>query len=590
MNARKELVDDLQKTKEIILPLNLNTKTKEEQISLLDKDINNIQHLELIIPIIGGFSVGKSTFINHYLGQEKLLPTGTLPVTKLATELRYTSGEEYAELIKVDEQDIDKITEIKRIKLSELSSFVAESGNKEEDLDYNYIKLYINNTKLKELEPFIIADMPGLNSGNKLHNLAIEFYLRRGVHFIFLENAESGEINNDSLKELENILNSNKDFSFCLTRCDRTDNETLQEVIDKMVDTLDVQLGEDYKIYRSNLEEEPVLGSIIRDIDQDKIINDIFLDEIDSKICKIIEILKDNVQVLKNDSDNIKLSQEYLLKQKERLKTQQNRELAELENKKFDGVNQILEQVKAELRLNKSRLISRMEGDPKQFSEEIGSLVQSKLSSSIKSYLENVSSELTERFSNILHDIADKNTDRIGLANETLERLKNDINRNLNKTLLDIRNIDSDINDTGSDNNMLGSILKMVISFLTDNPIIKSVVSLLPDFISNIFSSSSHSSSDRHIQEMKRQDMLDKIFNENIVPKVIGDINAKLPEILNDFKLKLMSQIKEIFEKELQQKAEEIDRAVKEKGNVKNKENEISLLSQAIDSLQALIK
>lgn len=43
---------------------------------------------ELLVPITGGFSSGKSTLLNTLIGRQ-LLPTAILPETALAAELRY---------------------------------------------------------------------------------------------------------------------------------------------------------------------------------------------------------------------------------------------------------------------------------------------------------------------------------------------------------------------------------------------------------------------------------------------------------------------------------------------------------------------
>ena len=52
--------------------------------------IHNIKQAELIVPVVGGFSAGKSTLINSFLGCD-LLPTAITPETALATELRYST-------------------------------------------------------------------------------------------------------------------------------------------------------------------------------------------------------------------------------------------------------------------------------------------------------------------------------------------------------------------------------------------------------------------------------------------------------------------------------------------------------------------
>ncbi|OBX88131.1 dynamin family protein [Haemophilus haemolyticus] len=596
MTTKENLLNYIQQAKEIIEPLSLNNETKVEEIAVLDKYSNDINHLEMIIPIVGGFSAGKSTLINYFLDpnhkKEKrkgILPTGQEPVTKLATELRYTEGKEYAELIKLDDNNPDFIIERTQVNLSELDKFVAESGNQNDELDYSYIKLYSNNKKLKELEPFILADMPGFGSANNRHNKAIDLYIRRGVHFVILHPVGSGEITGDIIQEAEKILQTEKEFTFCLTKADTRSEDIIEEVRENITDTLnDLDYGNE--IYVSSVKNTDALQHILDNIDKDKLIENIFSDGLHSQGRKFIETLNSNISVLQETEEEIKSAKDKLERQKERLEEKQAREMNSLESRRFDGVNLIIERIKTELRTNKARLLKTLERNQFQFSEEVGSLIQNTLSSSVKSYLERLSTELTEQFAGILQEMSARNASQMSLNNESLLRLKADINRKMNQTLLDIRNIDTNVKeDSQSNNDVIGIILKIITSLLTKNPIAQAVVSLLPSFITDIFGSSDDGST-RRIQEMKQQDALERAFEESIIPKVASSIEEQLPQMLNGFKNQLIAQIKIIFDQEIKDKIQEIDRASQEKGNVKDQELEISKLKSAISSLKQVMK
>lgn len=596
MTIKENLLNYIQQAKEIIEPLSLNNETKEEEIAVLDKYSDDINHLEMIIPIVGGFSAGKSTLINYFLDpnhkKEKrkgILPTGQEPVTKLPTELRYTAGREYAELIKLDDNNPDFIIERTQVNLSELDKFVAESGNQNDELDYSYIKLYSNNKKLKELEPFILADMPGFGSANNRHNKAIDLYIRRGVHFVILHPVGSGEITGDIIQEAEKILQTEKEFTFCLTKVDTRSEDIIEEVRENITDTLN-DLDYENEIYVSSVKNTNSLQHILDNIDKDKLIENIFSDGLHSQGRKFIETLNSNISVLQETEEEIKSAKDKLERQKERLEEKQAREMHSLESRRFDGVNLIIERIKTELRTNKSRLLRTLERNQSQFSEEVGGLIQNTLSSSVKSYLERLSTELTEQFAGILQEMSARNASQMSLNNESLSRLKADINRKMNQTLLDIRNIDTNVKeDSQSNNDVIGIILKIITSLLTKNPIAQVVVSLLPSFITDIFGGSDDGSA-RRIQEMKQQDALERAFEESIIPKVASSIEEQLPQMLNGFKNQLIAQIKIIFDQEIKDKIQEIDRASQEKGNVKDQELEISKLKSAISSLKQAMK
>lgn len=144
----------------------------------VDEYIQRIENLELLVPVVGEFSSGKSSAINLFLERE-ILPVGILPKTSLATELKYGKNE-YIEAIKEDGAEVFEIDEIGKIK--------------ERAKEFKYLRVYLNNEKLNSIEPFILVDMPGFDSPIELHNKAILNYLAKGVYFIVLMSVEKGVI------------------------------------------------------------------------------------------------------------------------------------------------------------------------------------------------------------------------------------------------------------------------------------------------------------------------------------------------------------------------------------------------------------
>ena len=70
-----------------ILPLIVETSIQPDEVTRLQ---NDIEHTELLVPVIGAFSAGKSSLLNAFLG-ENVLGIGLTPETELATELRYSN-------------------------------------------------------------------------------------------------------------------------------------------------------------------------------------------------------------------------------------------------------------------------------------------------------------------------------------------------------------------------------------------------------------------------------------------------------------------------------------------------------------------
>ena len=199
----------------------------------------NIAEAELIVPVVGAFSAGKSTLINSFL-DSGLLPVDITPETALATELRYSENE-YIEAIKANgEADRYTITDIDAIN---------EKANQ-----YQYAKVFFNSEQLKEILPLILVDMPGFDSPLDLHHRAILTYLSRGSHYAVLISVEEGTVTRSTLRQLSEFHEFDKTFSIFLSKANlRSDSEVgdiVRNIKERLEDDFDfadsvVPLGKD---------------------------------------------------------------------------------------------------------------------------------------------------------------------------------------------------------------------------------------------------------------------------------------------------------------------------------------------------------
>jgi GTPase SAR1 family protein len=170
---------------------------------------------ELIVPVVGGFSSGKSTLINTIIDR-KILPVDISPETSLATELHY-SPEEFIEAVKKDEK-FDRYT------VEEITTV------KDRAADYKYSRLFVKNDVIKEIEPLVLVDMPGFDSPLDQHNKAINEYLDRGCHYIVLSSAED-TVSKSLLRRLKLIDECGRSFSFFLSKANLRTETVINELI-----------------------------------------------------------------------------------------------------------------------------------------------------------------------------------------------------------------------------------------------------------------------------------------------------------------------------------------------------------------------
>ncbi len=218
-------VDSL-KEKEIAL-LTLQEIQKELQLvasypSLFQKTI---------VAVGGGFSAGKSTFLNNLLGLKLKLPEDMNPTTAIPTYCL-------------------------KGKKEVLMGFSQNGGMVELPhlaFDHQFLKSLGFN--LKEIMPFMLLsapsapfeflcfiDTPGYNPGNQGYTggdkEASKESLQHAKHILWLISCERGGIESDDLEFLQDLYEEGKQVFIVLSRADRRTKSQLEEVAKQIKETL----------------------------------------------------------------------------------------------------------------------------------------------------------------------------------------------------------------------------------------------------------------------------------------------------------------------------------------------------------------
>lgn len=219
-------VDSL-KEKEIAL-LTLQEIQKELQLvasypSLFQKTI---------VAVGGGFSAGKSTFLNNLLGLKLKLPEDMNPTTAIPTYCL-------------------------KGKKEVLMGFSQNGGMVElPHLTFNHQFLKSLGFNLKEIMPFMLLsapsvpfeflcfiDTPGYNPGNQGYTggdkEASKESLKHAKHILWLVSCERGELHKDDLEFLQELYEEEgKQVFIVVSRADRRTKSQLEEVAKKIRETL----------------------------------------------------------------------------------------------------------------------------------------------------------------------------------------------------------------------------------------------------------------------------------------------------------------------------------------------------------------
>ena len=559
IQTQKKYSDYLQEVKNILK----DTNVEISKINFYEEKINNT---ELIVPVVGGFSAGKSTLINQFLG-ENILSTALTPETALATELRYSENSYIKAIKKDDTFDKYEISEIDIIK--------------EKAKNYKYIKLYLNNQKLQEIEPLILVDMPGFDAPIEHHNQAILNYLNRGIYFIILTSIEDGNITKSVLREITNIMEFGKDFSFCLSKTNlRTENDikAVQNIIeDQLKDYFDFNKEIILTDNSSGLELEKILNNI----DIEELFKKVFLSDLkfnhienESSINIILSTLKvSREEVLKTIAE-LENSIKNILNKKEQMIEEAEEKYS---NTNIDG---IINKITNELNLQKEVLISYAIANPNNISQEINEIVKNILIPEIRKRIKDVSNRIVDDFSIELKNL-ENNLDNSNFDNNWIEKISYSTKNILEKAQNGLSTIVDERRSKETDDKLykaITTILGVTTSFVA--PIIEIIIIFLPEIVRFISGKA---------KEKQQKEKISEQISISIIPEIKRKLRETIPQIFNDYLKNTIETISQEFETQLEQKRQEIIVTQQDKeDNIKDIEQEILKLENIKKELQFL--
>ena len=120
-SARKQLLEQIDKLRSLrddlasrdpIFISSLPTDVRQKML-LLDRESTRLRNPDLTVAFVGGFSAGKSSLVNAFLGRY-LLPESTKVTTAVPTFVRSQDGDEHAELHYLSDPEIDDLGELYR--------------------------------------------------------------------------------------------------------------------------------------------------------------------------------------------------------------------------------------------------------------------------------------------------------------------------------------------------------------------------------------------------------------------------------------------------------------------------------------------
>lgn len=193
-----------------------------------------------MVAVGGGFSAGKSTFLNNLLGLKLKLPEDTLPTTAIPTYC-----------FKGKKEVLMGFSQNAGMGFSQNAGMVELPYL---TFDHNFLNSLGFN--LKEIMPLMFLsapsvpfeflcfiDTPGYNPSNQGYTSgdkqASKEYLKHAKHILWLISCERVEIHKDDLKYLQELYEESREIFIVVSKADRRTKRQLEEVAIKIKETLE---------------------------------------------------------------------------------------------------------------------------------------------------------------------------------------------------------------------------------------------------------------------------------------------------------------------------------------------------------------
>ncbi len=535
--AQTNFVKFLEQVLEVLKEVEID---KTECSTLLE----SIQKQQLVIPVVGNFSAGKSMLLNRFL-EKSVLPTGITPETSLATELHYSVDERIEAFSNNDEK-------AESFELNEQSFEVI----KENAPKYSYLKVYLNNEALKNSAPLVFVDMPGFDSPISSHTHAILEYLERGVHFVILTSAEEGALTKRMVRELKNLLEFDKGLSFILSKTNLRTPSQVEEISHYIQDQIQDHLDLTTHLIYSN-EDNNALLEVADKIDAEKLFSALYLKRLKSLNSRLQNSLKSVIESFDYSKEKaleeikaLDLGVKDIEKTYEKLRANLEEEYSSV------AVGSVVKKVIEDVRDQKPYLAS-LTNKPNELNSEIESITQQSLIKNAKLEIEKINLSFSKDFH---------------AEFESLNKLSSDLSVNLE------HGIESGINALSVilSKNPATRPFALILQGL--KPLLKDLLTLLPNIIASFFRN-----------EEKERTELENLIEVKVIPEVQHSLKKVLPGLFNEALQNSLKSLKDRCELEITHKKQEIALAQKEKEkHLNDLEAQKQILENKINALSDL--
>ena len=400
------------------------------------------------------------------------------------------------------------------------------------------MRLFLSNPQLAEIEPLVLVDMPGFESPLDLHNQAIMEYINKGVHYIVLTSVEDGTMTRSMVRQLEDIQEYKRDFTFFLSKSDLRSPEDVEQVKLQLEDIIEEQFDLQKVVTPIDTNGGNSLKHILQQIQPEELFRKLFIDILKDNYHTISEALNTTVSSLSKNKEENEQEIQALEESIEKIIRQKEEMIEEAHNRYSDvNVNRIIDNIGRELSNSIDELVSvTKSGGQDALSSSVSEIVRHSLVSNINESMAEIANDITGSLAINLSN----NSANFALDDEFISKISNSSRMLLDRTQSGLENF----LDKSKDNQKLYKSLTTVLAVTTSvvAPMVEILIIFLPEILNGVMG---------FFQESKQEESIRNAILTNLIPTTKRKLRETLPNVFNSQVEEMIIDISTQYEKEI---------------------------------------
>lgn len=540
--------------------LTANTTT---EISAIQE---SVQRQELLVPVVGTFSAGKSTLINKILGED-MLPTAITPETSLAMELRYSS-EPHIEAVREDGSVV-------RYEVNQIKQVTAEAAQ------FSHARLYLENTRIRDLEPLVLVDMPGFDSPLDAHNKAIMAYVDRGCHYLVMASVQEGTVSKSLMRRIREIAQLGRGLSVFLTKSDLKPRGDLENLVAHFKETLEDGCDYEGDVIAITQSAPDAVVKLLKSVLVEDLFFNLYRQPVHQVTNNLFDAINIRISTLKRDNASLNAGVTELESALGKIQSRAKEEMESIERRNQGNavVNEVLADVGKALENSLDELVSIAKGGDIAATERcLFDIVRAELNIAMNNRLGAVNRDIVTDFNGTLGNL-NKTMSGLEISSEFTTKISGALTHLINplitksdpSTTTKAGRIGQTFATTAGTlaiGRLGGAGLAAVV-----NPALGLLVAFLPEILGFIFGG---------INESKKEEKIRSALLGQAFPQIKAKLRPELQQLVSETMSEMIENVRAGYEAQILAIKEELQAAMQKKGvDQAEKEQTIAALQSA---------